>query len=129
MVDTYQGRLDGRQRNRLKGLLDMMYRPSELADYVGFPVNHVYRVYLPLGCPHERDSQRHIWIHGETFVNWYIETYKKTKSPAGYAHCRTCKQNVKYENPTREETEEGLIYEVGFCPNCGRKTVRIITQK
>ena len=46
-----KGRLDGRQRNRLKSLLNMKYRPREIAEEVGFSVHQVYRVYIPLECP------------------------------------------------------------------------------
>jgi len=59
------GRLNGIQRNRLKRLLDMMYKPSELAEEVGFSLQQVYRVYVPGGCPVERDSRNHIWINGK----------------------------------------------------------------
>jgi len=39
-----KGRLDGRQRNKLKGLLNMMYSPSELAEQIGIDKNQIYRV-------------------------------------------------------------------------------------
>ena len=35
-----KGRLDGRQRNRLKGLFDMMYTPRELAEEIGKFADH-----------------------------------------------------------------------------------------
>ncbi|MCD4751632.1 MAG: hypothetical protein K8R40_01035 [Anaerolineaceae bacterium] len=128
-VDTYQGRLDGKQRNRLKRLLNMWYKPSELAEEIGMPVNHIYRVYIPLGCSHERDEMRHIWINGQEFRDWYIETYKKTKGTPGQAHCHTCKKSVHAINTETKQTPKGLVYEVGYCPNCGRRISRIITQK
>ncbi len=53
-----QGRLDGRQRNRLKRLLDMMYSPKELSEEIGVNKEQIYRVYVPLGCPHERDIHK-----------------------------------------------------------------------
>ena len=57
-----KGRLNGRQRLRLGKLLDMLYKPSELAEEIGFAVDQVYRVYVPLGCPRERDSRKRLWI-------------------------------------------------------------------
>lgn len=52
-----KGRLDGIQRNRLKSLFDMMYSPRELAEELGINTDQLYGVYLPLGCPEERDDK------------------------------------------------------------------------
>jgi len=69
-----KGRLNGSQRMRLIKLLDMLYKPSELAEEVGFTRRQVYRVYIPSGCPHTRDEKRYIWINGKAFREWYEET-------------------------------------------------------
>ena len=42
----------------------------ELADEIGFNVRQMYRVYIPNGCPHNRDDSRHLWINGLEFRNW-----------------------------------------------------------
>ncbi len=76
----HQGRLNGSQRNKLKGLLNMMYSPRELAEEIGIDKNQIYRVYLPLNCPHERDQQGRILIHGITFRDWYGNLYKTLNS-------------------------------------------------
>ena len=60
-----QGKLNGKQRNRLKSLLDMMYRPSELSEEIGITRNQIYRVYIPLGCPHIQDEHNHYWVNGK----------------------------------------------------------------
>ena len=67
-VILLRGRLNGQQRLRLKTLLNMMYKPSELAEEIGFNQNQVYMVYIPAGCPHERDEKGHIWINGKLFA-------------------------------------------------------------
>ena len=82
-----KGRLDGTQRNKLARLLNMMYRPKELADEIGFETRQVYRVYIPLGLPHERDDLQHIWINGIAFKNWGREIYKKQKLNNNQACC------------------------------------------
>jgi hypothetical protein len=120
-----RGRLNGQQRRRLDSLLDMMYRPSELAEEVGFAQRQVYRVYLKLGCPHERDSRNHIFINGRAFKRWVEETYSKARMGDDEAFCLTCKRPVEIVEPVREE-KEGLIYLVSECPDCGRKLARII---
>jgi hypothetical protein len=51
MTETIlKGRLDGKQRNRLKGLFDMLYTPKELAEEICIDIHQVYYVYVPLGC-------------------------------------------------------------------------------
>ena len=104
-----RGRLKGGQRHRLSRLLNMLYRPSELAEELGINVRQVYRVYIPGGCPHERDSRRHIWINGAAFRNWYDEIYKKRRMARDEAFCLTCKRPVKMANKTLHE-KDGLEY-------------------
>jgi hypothetical protein len=122
------GRLDGKQRNRLKRLLDMMYTPRELAEEIGVNDDRVYMVYVPGGCPHERDKNRHIWINGKAFRSWFEEVYAKRNLKPGQAFCLTCKKAVDMVNPERKRKEK-LIYDLCNCPNCGRKTTRIVDHK
>ena len=102
-----RGRLNGQQRNRLVNLLDMMYSPSELAKEVGFTVRQVYRVYIPIGCPHERDDKGHLWINGKVFREWAKDVYQKRKLARNEAFCLTCKKPVKVTNPI-EGTSRGF---------------------
>jgi hypothetical protein len=122
-----KGRLNGNQRNKLPNLLNMLYMPSELAEEIGFTKRQVYRVYIPAGLPHKRDSRGHIWINGAEFRTWYLETYKKRNLGQNEAFCLTCKKAVKMVNP--EKKQEGrLFYYLCDCPNCGRKLAKIITR-
>jgi Zn finger protein HypA/HybF involved in hydrogenase expression len=119
-----KGRLSGTQRNRLKCLLDMYYRPSELAEEVGFARRQVYRVYIKLGCPHNRDEHRHIFINGKEFREWYEETYPRFSIANNEAFCLTCKMGVKIVNPVKMKKGR-LHYLESYCPHCGRKISRI----
>lgn len=123
-----RGRLNGIQRNRLKRLLDMMYTPRELAEEIGFNVDRVYMVYIPGGCPHERDAQRHIWINGKNFKRWFEDVYKKRSLKPDEAFCLTCKRAVKMRNPEKKQ-QDGLIYFLCSCPRCGRVLARIVDYK
>jgi hypothetical protein len=82
-------------------------------------------VYLPLGCPHERNACRHIFINGKVFREWVENTYEKAKMQEDEAFCLTCKRPVKMIEPARQE-KHGLVYLVCDCPNCGRRQARIV---
>ena len=123
-----KGRLDGKQRNRLKGLFDMLYTPRELAQEVGFHLNQVYAVYIPLGCPHQREVNNHILINGKEFAAWYGRVYAKGQIKQDETFCKTCKQGVKIVNPVTQ-TKNDLVYLVSACPVCGRRIAKIIERK
>ncbi len=121
-----KGRLGGRQRLRLEKLLDMLYKPSEIAEEIGFTRRQIYRVYMHFGCPHERDDQRHIWINGKAFREWYEATYPRFTVKDGEGFCLTCKRVIRQEKPIRAK-KGGLVYWIGYCPKCGRKIPKIIS--
>jgi len=103
----------------------MMYRPGELADEVGFSIDQIYRVYIPIGCPHTRDKRRHIWINGKSFMEWYADFYKKRGLHENESFCLTCRKGVEKINP-KEHKKNGLIYEISYCPGCDRKLAKIV---
>jgi hypothetical protein len=123
-----KGRLNGIQRNRLKGLFDMMYSPRELAEEIGFHIDQVYNVYVPLGCPHERDDRKHIQINGRAFLAWYEKTYPKTKLAHDETFCLTCKKAVKIVSP-QGQVHNDTVYVLSVCPVCGRKLTKITERK
>lgn len=124
----FKGRLNGSQRNKVKGLLNMMYSPRELAEEIGIEKNQVYRVYLPLNCPHEKDSFGRILIHGLTFRSWYEDTYKKVTVEKNQAWCVSCKKIVAFSDVKRF-TKGRLIYDLSTCPICGKSVAKIIDAK
>ena len=123
-----RGRLSGQQKTRLYNLFDMVYRPSELAEEIGFEVRQVYRVYIPLGLPHERDEHNNIWINGLVFKEWILEKYRKTALDKNEAFCLTCKKAVDILDPEERE-KDGLYYLICQCPHCGRKLAKIKDRK
>jgi hypothetical protein len=122
-----RGRLNGSQRVRLIRLLDMLYKPSELASVVGFNRRQVYRVYVPFGCPHERDQGRHLWINGKLFREWYEIAYPRSILSEDEAFCLTCRKAVRLHEAVRQRRGR-LVYWVSTCPTCGRRLARIITR-
>jgi len=119
------GRLDGKQRNRLKGLLDMFYKPSELAQELGINQDKIYMVYIPLGCPHHRDGRRYIQINGKEFMEWYLKKYQKAKVKEDETFCKSCRKPVKIIGGFITK-RNNLTYMLSSCPICGRKLSKII---
>jgi hypothetical protein len=123
-----KGRLDGKQRLRLEKLLNMMYTPKELSEEIGFNVRQVYRVYIPAGCPNEKDSKGHNWINGKLFREWVGQIYEKRELLENEAFCLTCKIPIVMKNPEKKQKDR-LVYWICECPTCGRKIARIIDRE
>ncbi len=125
---VFRGRLNGIQRNRLKSLFDMMYSPRELAEEIGIHIDQFYMVYVPLGCPQERDERNHILINGKAFFDWYTKTYTKIHLKSNETFCKTCKQGVKIYKP-KKGNNGTAVYVISICPNCGRRLTKIIGRR
>ncbi len=124
---VYKGRLNGIQRNRMKSLFDMMYSTRELADELGIDIHQIYYVYVPLGCPHEREPKNHhIFINGKAFAEWYSKVYVKIKIGPDETFCRTCRKAVKLHK-SQERVKGTLTYVLSVCPSCGRNLTKILS--
>lgn len=109
---------------RLSRFLDMMYRPSEIAEEIGVTQDTIYRSYLPAGLPHERDEIGNVWIHGPAFVAWAKETVAKRKTrrqglPSGHGWCMRCNRPVPLRDTTVRTVNRYLELEQAPCPECG----------
>ena len=109
---------------KLTRLLDMMYKPSEIAEEIGVTTDTIYRSYLPAGLPHVRDREGNIWIHGPTFVAWARETISKKKSeraglPEDHAWCMKCNQAVALIDPKIKTVNRYLELLQARCHQCG----------
>jgi len=102
----------------------MMYSPKELAQVISINHEQIYRVYIPLGCPHERDSKNHILINGKSFRNWYQVNYKKPVISDNEIFCIACQKPVEIKSPIHKQKGE-LSYILSNCPNCGRTLSKI----
>ena len=112
---------------KLARLMDMMYRPSEIADEIGITTEVIVRSYLPDGCPFERDKAGNIWIHGLSFAGWVREVYeRRMRYPLGdgEAWCLRCNRVVPLVRPRlRHQGRYTKIYQ-GKCEACGAKVNR-----
>lgn len=109
---------------KLSRLLNMLYKPSEIAEELGVNVDTVYRSYLPAGLPHTRDRDGNIWIHGPAFVSWARETISQKKSkrhglPDDHAWCMKCDRAVELIQPRAKIINRYLELLQAQCPSCG----------
>lgn len=109
---------------KLTRILNMLYRPSEIAAEIGTTSDTIYRSYLPAGLPHTRDDAGDIWIHGPAFVAWARETVSKRASereglPDGHGWCMKCNRAVRLDNPTARPVSRYLELLQASCPRCG----------
>ncbi len=109
---------------RLSRILNMMYRPGEIAEEIGVTQDTIYRSYLPAGMPHTRDSAGSVWIHGPAFVAWAKETVtrkrsKRTGLPPDHAWCMTCNKSVRLISPKVRVINRYLELLQSPCPSCG----------
>lgn len=114
---------------RLMRLLNMMYKPAEIAEEIGVSVDTIYRSYIPAGLPIVRDTQGNYWIHGPAFVAWARATVtqkraKRQPLPEGSAWCVKCNRAVEITAPRLRTVNRYLQLLQGTCPHCGRTVNR-----
>lgn len=123
-----KGRLKGRHKLKLRALMDIDYKISEISNELEISTSRFYNVYVPMGCPHVRDNQNRIFINGLLFKDWYESIYKKRTLNKDQTFCVSCKQVVKLINPKKKQ-KGNLYYYLSDCPNCGKRTAKIVDQK
>lgn len=123
-------RLGRRQVIKLSRLLNMRYRPSEIAELIGVTAETVRTSYMAAGCPFQRDKNGHIWIVGTEFRHWAEDVIAKKKRKdtipmeADEAWCFRCRDRVKLIDP--QPLKVNLFIELlqSKCPQCGTKINR-----
>ena len=110
---------------RAQGLLDMMYKPSELAAELGLSLSTVYRRLIPAGLPHHRDHAKHIWIRGCEVQPWIRQWKPPHHQPLGpnEAYCVKCRRGVTPVKARRQELRLSARL-VATCPVCGQPVYR-----
>lgn len=119
---------------KLARLLDMLYKPAEIAEEIDVTPDTVYRSYLPAGCPHQRDRKNNIWIPGLAFADWARATLANRKAkrqplPEGQAWCLRCNKAVPLVNPKAKRANRYIQLLQAKCPHCGTTINRAISSK
>jgi hypothetical protein len=119
---------------KLSRLLDMLYKPSELADELGVTLDTIRRSYIPAGLPVIKDDTGHIWIHGLSFIKWVNSNQNarqkrdKNKCPIDESFCFSCKKRVKfpYLKPAKVMPANRWVEMMQApCPICGGKVNKL----
>ncbi|MBI5935674.1 MAG: helix-turn-helix domain-containing protein [Chloroflexi bacterium] len=117
------------QLMRLPRLLDMMYRPAELAEELGIHVDTIYRTYIRNGLPHERQDGGEIYIHGLACAAWVRSQFKAKRKRIpladGQAWCLRCRIPAPIEAATRRPLGKKRELVQAVCPRCGATINRI----
>ena len=116
---------------RLQRLLDMEYRPGEIAEELEITTETIYKSYIPAGLPHRREANGRIWINGDAFSAWVHAALEKgaryasqRRTPIGpnQAFCLSCRQVRDFARITRRVPQSaGRIFVHGVCKVCGHK--------
>jgi len=115
---------------RLSRLLDMLYKPAEIAEEIGVHPDTVYRSYIPAGAPTVVDARGKVWIHGLTFASWASQTItqrraKRQSLEDGQAWCMRCNLPVELITPTLKPVNHYLELLQAICPVCGTQINRL----
>ena len=87
------------QYRRVEHLLYMKYRPEEIEAEISAPPGIVQDIFIPAGCPHERDSAGQVWVIGTELCDW-IKAFKddlrsaRHKMHPGESWCADCRAAV-----------------------------------
>jgi hypothetical protein len=111
-------------------LLDMEYKPSEIADELNTNPQYILRL-VGSGAPARKDTKGRFWIHGESFARWLADAspknIKELKARPTIAenetYCLRCKAITTYTETTRRRR-----ISFGTCPQ-GHKVSRFLSNK
>jgi hypothetical protein len=113
---------------KLPRLLNMMYRPSEIATELDVTTETITRSYLPAGAPFEQDKGGNIWIHGLTFAAWVRSVTPRrgetSRLADGEGFCFKCSKAVMMMRPRKRSAGRYTAIWQGKCPICGGKVNR-----
>ena len=121
------GRLSRAMMRRSIRLLDMEYKPSEIAAELNATKAQILRL-ISAGAPARKDAKGRIWIHGETFADWLEKAAPKnhkarTLFSDSECFCMGCQAVVPYTETSRRQH---MVF--GMCPD-GHKVTRFISTK
>lgn len=122
-------RLAPSRARRLERLLNMLYKPGEIAAELGITDETLLRSYVPAGAPVTLDSQGRMWFNGKAFAAWarqYVMA-KKVKQPMSETegYCFRCHKVMTMERIHKKPSRPGVVMLTGICTACRGKINRL----
>ncbi len=111
-------------------LLNMLYKPAELAEELQTTADTIVRTWIPAGLPVQTDARGHRWINGKECAEWV--TAQRTRKPQrkyamkdNEALCMGCKKVMPLTNPEIKQINRHAEMLKAPCPKCKRIIYRI----
>jgi len=113
--------------HRSMRILDMEYKPSEIAEELGASKEQILRL-ISAGAPARKDANGRYWISGIPFLAWLKDAApKKTEDKHVFAddecYCVTCREVVHF---TAYRKSHRIVF--GACLK-GHKVARFVSLK
>lgn len=124
-------RLAASKARRLERLLNMLYKPGEIAHELGITDETLLRSYVPAGAPVTLDGQGRMWFNGKDFANWarqyVMAKAEKIKQPMGEneGYCFRCRKVTAMERIRKKPSRPGVVLLSGSCAICRGKINRL----
>lgn len=129
-------RLTHARVHRLKRLLNMNYKITEIAEELGISTSTIYDTYIPAGMPCSQDDKKHYWVNGRAFLEWaqqFVTTRQRKQKPAmetNQAFCTRCNAVITISNGRISQANyNGVARLIGRCPICNSKVSRFVKAK
>ena len=129
MTVERQPRVTKEVRDRIRRLLPMEYRPSEIATVLGVNKDTVLRGWVRAGLPCRRGKSGEVWIIGSVLAAWLRQQIRKprVKLGPGQAYCLRCHKAVTMRPPLTQEYSQHAILVQGTCPQCTGAIARFVS--
>jgi hypothetical protein len=129
-------RLTHAKVHRLKRLLNMNYKVTEIAEELDIATSTIYDTYIPAGMPCIQDEKKHYWVNGQDFCEWaqqFVTTrQRKPKSmmASNQAFCTRCKTVIVVSSSRVSQANyNGIVRLSGRCSICNSKVSRFVKAK
>ena len=122
--------VDGPAVLRAASLMDMLYKPSEIAEELQIKKRAIYSVLIPLGLPHQRDDKGRIWLHGPAVREW-LETATrgpKYKLASNEMFCLRCFAPRPFDKASLTKSGK-FVMARATCPECGAQMYKGIGKR
>lgn len=121
-------RIDGIVVKKSQALLNMEYKPSELAKELGVTAEYVRKVLIHvLGAPHTYSEKNRLWINGKRFRSWIVQYDKQFKQKKkarvvgeNQFYCVKCRKLVEQDSYVLVNDGRNSMKKA-YCPNCGTR--------